>query len=99
MYAWGGWVISTTNSSPIKIGTDNDWVFPTGGGYYLTHTLKTDGSIWAIINERIQDFNPLGLGEEWANFGSFPVQIGESILPPIQPQNVGFVLGAVWILA
>ena len=99
LYAWGGWVISSTNSSPIKIGTDNDWVFPAGGANFMTHTLKTDGSIWAIINEGIQDYNPLGLGEEWENFGSFPVQIGEAILPPIEPENVGFAQSAVWILA
>jgi|GEM_PF-921742 len=77
LWAWGcndsgqlGDGTTTSKTSPVKIGTDTDWV-AVSGGYYYSLALKSDGTLWAW------GYNQSGqLGNGTTNPTPTPVRIG-----------------------
>lgn len=77
LFAWGngaygrlGGGNTTTRSSPVQIGTDNDWL-TANAGHYSSLALKNNGSMWSW-GKNIG--GQLGLND--TTYRSSPVQVG-----------------------
>jgi alpha-tubulin suppressor-like RCC1 family protein len=68
---------TVSKSSPVQIGTDNNWVTVSAGGYF-SHAIKADGTMWAwgtnIGIEGGSYYGMLGIGSGGNQL--VPVQVG-----------------------
>lgn len=85
LYAWGlqangrlgdGETGSTAQTTPVKIGTDTDWVVAQGGNNH-SNALKTDGTLWGTgerrrsgLTSNASTFTQVGTDTDWVTWGS-----------------------------
>jgi alpha-tubulin suppressor-like RCC1 family protein len=50
-----------THTVPFRVGTDTDWSVVSSGGADHTVALKTDGSLWMLLDHPVQ----VGAGHSW----------------------------------